>query len=344
MVRASNLFIATLNVITLALSFAAIGYSLWYLTHDGASVCQTTLQKPLLIAGSSLLVVSLMGLVGSCCRVNWLLTIYLVVMFLLILAMIGFTIFTFIVTNKGVGRVISGKGFREYRLGDYSGWLQKHAVNGENWEKIRSCLVDVHVCAGLARYQKSEDFYKRRLSSLQCPNLHQVSLSSVQCARSVNALSLSGCCKPPSYCGFQYVNATFWTAPKSGPAEPDSDCTTWSNNQRQLCYDCKSCKAGVLDYIKSQWRKLAIINICVLFIIIIIYSMGCCARQNNKASHFKRVNRGYRDWIEEKPALSMADLDVKMGMVGEGEARIGVLEKSMEMGQDGFVRQNFLKA
>ncbi|KAK3040217.1 hypothetical protein RJ639_028929 [Escallonia herrerae] len=270
MVRASNLFIATLNVITLALSFAAIGYSLWYSTHDGASLCQTTLQKPLLIAGSSLLVVSLMGLLGSCCRVNWLLTIYLVVMFLLILGMIGLTIFTFIVTNKGAGRAISGKGFREYRLGDYSGWLQKHVVNGKNWEKIRSCLVDVHVCAGLARYQKSEDFYKLRLSSLQ-----------------------SGCCKPPSYCGFRYVNATFWTVPKSGPAEPDSDCTTWSNNQRQRCYDCKSCKAGVLDYIKSQWRKPAIINICVLFIIIIIYSMGCCARQNNKASQFKRVNRGY---------------------------------------------------
>ncbi|KAK2989221.1 hypothetical protein RJ640_024464 [Escallonia rubra] len=41
-----------------------------------------------------------------------------------------------------------------------------------------------------------------------------------------------------------------------------------------------------------------------------------------------------RDWIEEKPAPGMADLDAKMGRVDEGGAEIGVLEKSM--GQDAF--------
>ncbi|CAK9147866.1 unnamed protein product [Ilex paraguariensis] len=169
---------------------------------------------------------------------------------------------------RGVGKVISGQGYKEYRLGDYSRWLQKYVVNGNNWDEIKSCLVDLHFCQRLSG-EKAEELYKQSLSPTE-----------------------SGCCKPPSYCGFQFQNATVWTAPKSGPAVPDSDCTTWSNDQMQLCFDCKSCKVGVLGNMKREWRQLAIINFIILVIILIVYSLGCCALRNNRADGFKR-HKGY---------------------------------------------------
>ncbi|RWR83330.1 tetraspanin-7-like protein [Cinnamomum micranthum f. kanehirae] len=105
--------------------------------------------------------------------------------------------------------------------------------------------------------------------------------------------STSGCCKPPTFCGFTYVNATFWTPPKN-TVSFDSDCQTWSNNQESLCYDCKSCKAGVLAILKNDWRKLALINFCVLIVLNIIYSIGCCAFNNaRRDSRYHRYRPYY---------------------------------------------------
>ncbi|KAA8541137.1 hypothetical protein F0562_025117 [Nyssa sinensis] len=261
MVRVSNASITFLNIVTLLLSLVAIGASIWVGVHQG-SVCHNVLQRPLLISGLFLLVVSLFGLIGSCCKVSFFLWIYLAVMFLLILGLVCFTVFAIIVTNKGVGKAISSRGYKEYRLDDYSHWLQKYVVNDKNWNTIKICMIDAQVCQRLggSGHETAQDFFKESLSPAE-----------------------SGCCKPPTYCGFEYQNATFWTEPKSGPEVPDSDCKTWSNNQTVLCYDCKSCKAGVLANIKNDWRELAIINTAILVFIIIIYSIGCCALRSNRS-------------------------------------------------------------
>jgi hypothetical protein len=54
----------------------------------------------------------------------------------------------------------------------------------------------------------------------------------------------SGCCKPPTVCGYAYVSPTTWMSPANPAA--DADCAAWSNDPAQLCYGCASCKAGVL--------------------------------------------------------------------------------------------------
>lgn len=90
----------------------------------------------------------------------------------------------------------------------------------------------------------------------------------------------SGCCKPPTECGYTYVNETVWS-PGTGIAT-NSDCTLWSNDQTQLCYSCDSCKAGVLASIKKSWRKVSVINIIVLIILVIFYVIGCAAFRNAK--------------------------------------------------------------
>ncbi|KAL7161041.1 hypothetical protein ACSBR2_041649 [Camellia fascicularis] len=56
----------------------------------------------------------------------------------------------------------------------------------------------------------------------------------------------SGCCKPPTNCG-------------KNAAGPDTDCKTWSTNEDKLCNDCESCKARVLENMRTEWRLHVVI-------------------------------------------------------------------------------------
>lgn len=91
----------------------------------------------------------------------------------------------------------------------------------------------------------------------------------------------SGCCKPSEDCNFTYVKPTEWNNSPPGNAT-NPDCTTWSNVSNVLCFNCQSCKAGLLDNIKSNWKKVAIVNVIFLVFLIVVYSVGCCAFRNNR--------------------------------------------------------------
>ncbi|EPS74025.1 hypothetical protein M569_00725 [Genlisea aurea] len=255
MVRLSNNLLGLLNIITLLLSIPIIGGGIW-LSRQANTDCERFLDRPVIALGVFILAISIAGIVGSCCRVTWLLWLYLLVMFVLIIVLFCFTIFAFVVTNKGAGQAISGRGYKEYRLGDYSTWLQRR-VNS-NWGNIRSCLAQSKICQSLLDSASTplDQFYKEHLSALQ-----------------------SGCCKPADDCGFQYVSPTNWTQTASST---DPDCSSWSNDPNLLCYGCNSCKAGLLDNIKSDWKKVAVVNIIFLVFLIIVYSVGCCAFRNNR--------------------------------------------------------------
>lgn len=109
MVKFSNSLVGFLNLLILLLSIPVLGGGIW-LSHRASTDCEKFLQKPVIALGVFLLVVSLAGLVGACCRQSCLLWVYLLVMFVLILLLFCFTIFAFVVTNKGVGQVVSGRG------------------------------------------------------------------------------------------------------------------------------------------------------------------------------------------------------------------------------------------
>lgn len=169
MFRLSNNLIGILNIITFILSIPILWAGVW-LSHKGVTECEKFLDKPVIILGVFLMLVSLAGLIGSCCKVSWLLWVYLLVMFLLILILFCFTIFAFVVTNKGAGEVVSDRGYKEYRLGDYSNWLQKRVNSAKNWNKIRSCLADSKVCSSFQQKYFNVDateFYKQHLTSIQ---------------------------------------------------------------------------------------------------------------------------------------------------------------------------------
>ncbi|XP_074368682.1 tetraspanin-7-like isoform X1 [Apium graveolens] len=91
---------------------------------------------------------------------------------------------------------------------------------------------------------------------------------------------ISGCCKPSDSCNFTYVSPTNWT--KTTNAAPNTDCALWDNDPSVLCFNCQSCKAGMLDNIKSDWKRVAVVNVIFLICLIIVYSIGCCAFRNNR--------------------------------------------------------------
>lgn len=167
--RLCGSLVGLLNLATVFLSIPIIGIGLW-LANWADTDCEKFLQKPVIILGAALLLVSIMGFIGACCGISLLLWVYLLVVLLLILSLFCITVFAFIVTNKGAGEVLSGRGYKEYRLGDYSNWLQKRVNNTKNWDKIKSCLVESKVCSSFSdKYLNDtlEQFYSEHLSAVQ---------------------------------------------------------------------------------------------------------------------------------------------------------------------------------
>ncbi|KAJ3676379.1 hypothetical protein LUZ60_003791 [Juncus effusus] len=266
MLRGSNSLIGVVNFITFLISIPILGGGIWLASRANSTDCLRFLQWPIIIIGVSVMVVSLMGFAGSCYGLSWLLRLYLFCMFFIVVALLFFIVFAYAVTDHGHGEVVMNRGFLEYQLSDYSGWLKDRVSDPGYWAKISDCLRTGHVCKGMRRSvrdsngllvaESADMFYRRNLSPIQ-----------------------SGCCKPPTSCGFTYVNETLWSASPS-TVIVDPDCSKWSNNQNQLCLECDSCKAGVLASIRHSWRKVSIINIVVLVILVVVYVAGCAAFRN----------------------------------------------------------------
>ncbi|KAI8523970.1 hypothetical protein RHMOL_Rhmol13G0113000 [Rhododendron molle] len=261
--RTSNHLIGLLNFLTFLLSIPILGGGIWLSGRANNTDCLRFLQWPLIIIGVSIMVISLAGFAGACYRNTFLMYLYLWAMFLIIVVLTGFIIFAYAVTDKGSGHTVTGRAYLEYDLDDYSGWLENRVASARYWNKISSCIRDSKVCAKMGRQiggvpESAELFYLRKLNPIQ-----------------------SGCCKPPTECGFTYVNETGWNS-GGGLAGTNADCNNWSNDQSQLCYSCNSCKAGVLASLKKSWRKVSVVNIVILIILVIVYVVACAAFRHNR--------------------------------------------------------------
>ncbi|CAE5957858.1 unnamed protein product [Arabidopsis arenosa] len=308
MFRVSNFVVGLANTLVMLVGASAIGYSIYMFVHQGVTDCESAIRIPLLTTGLILFLVSLLGVIGSCFKENVAMVSYLIILFSGIVALMVFSIFLFFVTNKGAGRVVSGRGYKEYRTVDFSTWLNGF-VGGKRWVGIRSCLAEANVCDDLSDgrvSQIADAFYHKNLSPIQ-----------------------SGCCKPPSDCNFEFRNATFWIPPtknETAVAADNGDCGTWSNVQTELCFNCNACKAGVLANIREKWRNLLVFNICLLILLITVYSCGCCARRNNRTA---RKNGSLT-------ILELAALLRSLGLKPSGD-QIHVLLATMDSNGNGFV-------
>lgn len=248
--------VAGINLVAALLSIPVIAAGIWVSTQPD-NACVQILQWPLIGLGIAVLVVGIAGFVAAFWRLPWLLLAYLVAMLLLLIILACLVVFVFIVTSSGPsGHVPPGRAFLEYDLSDDSGstWLRGRLEGGTRWERIKTCLAATPTCSDLNRtLTTAQEFFAAGwLSPLQ-----------------------SGCCKPPTRCGYTFVTPTYWISPIDAAADPD--CAAWSNEQDKFCYSCASCKAGLLRNLRTEWRRADIIVAVATALLLAVYAMGCYA-------------------------------------------------------------------
>lgn len=265
----SNKITSLLNFIALLASFAIIGAGIW-LASKPDNQCIHTFRWPVVLLGILILLVSLAGFVGAYWNKKGLLAFHLFCMAVLITLLIILLVFAFVVTRGNGAYDVSGRSYKEYRLDGFSMWLRDHITGSGNWNKIRTCLAESDVCLKLSQeYITADQFFTAHISPLQ-----------------------SGCCKPPTACGYNFVNPTLWMNPVNPAA--DVDCSLWSNDQSQLCYGCNSCKAGLLGNLRQEWRRANVILIIAVVVLIWVYIIGCSAFKNAQTEDlFRRYKQGW---------------------------------------------------
>ncbi|MED6147439.1 hypothetical protein PIB30_044046 [Stylosanthes scabra] len=263
----SNNVIVGINLGSVLLSIPIIGAGIWLSTQVAES-CVKVLELAVLILGIVTMVVGLAGLAGALLRVKKVkvMIFYLVAMLVLIVLLLCLMVLVYTVTLRGQGKVQPNRSYLEYHLDDFPLWLRRR-VRGS---RIKSCLSKTNICARLNQsYRTPQDFFNTHLTPIQ-----------------------SGCCKPPTECGYTFVNPTYWISPISMGA--DADCTRWSNDQTQLCYNCDSCKAGVLAALRKEWRVTDLILLITLLPLVALYLTAFFAFRNAKTDQlFRRYRQGY---------------------------------------------------
>uniref|UniRef100_A0A0A9D612 Tetraspanin-10 n=1 Tax=Arundo donax TaxID=35708 RepID=A0A0A9D612_ARUDO len=91
-------------------------------------------------------------------------------------------------------------------------------------------------------------------------------------------------------CGYPALNASYFDL-SYHPVSTNVDCKLYKNVRSVRCYDCNSCKAGVAQYMKTEWRVVAIFNVILFVILSFVYFVGCCARRNAGGSDSKGRGR-----------------------------------------------------
>ncbi|KAI5072979.1 hypothetical protein GOP47_0013085 [Adiantum capillus-veneris] len=244
-----NLPLILINLATLLLSIPILVVGIWLAARHHAD-CLRFLQWPLIVIGIVMMVVSLIGLVGALRRRAFLLWVYICLLTLLILLLLAFTIFAFVVTRGSKGHRVWGANFKEYELNDYSHWMRHKMNHHHTWNKIKKCLMKDQVCNNMNnKYPSQSIMWHSKLSYIE-----------------------SGCCKPPTACCYTYVNATNWVNPTTAGA--NMDCGRWSNDPWQLCYNCDSCKAGVIRQVNKDWRKAAKVALAMLVALGVLYVLA----------------------------------------------------------------------
>ncbi|KAL9682763.1 hypothetical protein QQ045_014571 [Rhodiola kirilowii] len=265
----SNKIISFLNFTAILCSILIIGSGIW-LANKPDSHCIRAFRWPILVLGALILLVALAGFVGAYWNKAGLLAFHLFIMSVLIVLLLIILVFAFVVTRPSGAYRVDGRAYEEYRLDGFSKLLRDRVASSANWRKIKACLSESSVCSGLTQdYFAAQDFFSAHLSPLQ-----------------------SGCCKPPTVCGYNYLSPTVWINPVNVGADPD--CPTWSNDQSQLCYNCNACKAGLLGNLRQEWRRVNVFLMIAVVVLIFIYVIGCSAFKNAQTEDlFRRYKQGW---------------------------------------------------
>ncbi|MBA0633203.1 hypothetical protein Goshw_008766, partial [Gossypium schwendimanii] len=154
MPQTSNNIVGFVNLLSFLISIPMViaGVSM---SQGSAEECYQVMAKPMIIIGGFFMFFSLVGIIGACCNVTFLLIVYLILMMFVIIVGIIFSMITMIATSKGAEEVKTREGYKEYRLPDDPNWLAMAILKEKSWESIKSCLTvpEHNVCTDLKERQ-----------------------------------------------------------------------------------------------------------------------------------------------------------------------------------------------
>lgn len=146
-----NNLLGLLNILTFLISIPIVIVGVQMSRVSGGGECIELFRKPVLILGVLIMVMSVVGIIGACCRVSWVLWIYLFAMLLLIISLfIVYAIALFVTWKSGGGTRIPGTEVKEYKLSSYSDWLQNR-VKGKSWDTVKNCLIVGEGCSDMPK-------------------------------------------------------------------------------------------------------------------------------------------------------------------------------------------------
>lgn len=261
-VSSSAALVKGINVLAVLLALALISLGIWLATRPGD--CEKYATVPVFLIGAFFLLVAVLGLFGAWFALVPILYTYLVLTFVVLVGFLILSIFLFAVTSKGGGYSVSGQTFKEYNLSSYSSYMQDRLNKESNWNHIKAVIGASDNCAKFDQISPVDYPYS--------------DLNSVQ----------SGCCRPPSECGYAMTGpGTFTTT--SVPLSSDPDCTRYSNDDSIKCYDCDSCKGGVAEDIRKSGRVAGIITLVIFVILVAVLVLACSVGHRFSREHWSRV-------------------------------------------------------
>lgn len=173
MVYWSNIITACINLITLLLGLFLLGTRIYLAAHDDM-ICFSLLSMPCLRLGTILVILSLLGLLGICCRSAFLMWAYLIGYFILILVVTIGLVLWIVVMSKGAVRLDVGKA---HQLNDFTFWFHDQMMGLAEWSQLRKCLIHKNICH--CRGRKDNFFFSMNLKE--------------------------GCCIPPPVCSENFL-------------------------------------------------------------------------------------------------------------------------------------------
>ncbi|EYU44280.1 hypothetical protein ABFS82_08G038500 [Erythranthe guttata] len=213
----------TLTLFNIAILIYAVIQIIMSTTPDQPiiALCSYNSASSLQWMGIFFLVVSIIGLMGSCFRIKAVESIYLWVLVIWTGATIVFALFIY-ASMPGQSPYLTFNAINRegFWLKQYRPVLQTALVNEKDWYRIKTCYKETHIC----------DVLKN--------------VTNPTTSRFVQ----TGCCFPPYRC------LKFNSNTSLSFKNMDDECKTWSKlGVGKECFDCDSCKAAYLANFQEQW-------------------------------------------------------------------------------------------
>ena len=144
MARWSSIITVSINSLTLLLGLFLLGMGGCLAVHHDRAPCLSLIRSPCLKIGAILVVVSLLGLLGMCCRSPFVLWLYLIIYFILIIMVAVGGVLWIMVVSKGYVRLDIGE---SRKLNDFTFWFQDQVIGIEDWSKVKNCLLHTDICS-----------------------------------------------------------------------------------------------------------------------------------------------------------------------------------------------------